>query len=318
MKFQDQNPVRAVAKADYAATDAVVVNFDAIRQLPKSIEVSAMGPALSEACPFSEDVAAFVPYFIAMDTMNYQFWDLKDGVFTRYSKDGLVGALAMQKSFEDVWTQAAGSTSKDQARMLADMVSMLRERVRVEGVASIFGNIPAAESRRDILLEVLDPVKLPTVSEYLSNRVLNDRELDHGDAQLLAARFPLAYGDRYLKKAQLTLMFIAAQRNAAPFLPVENRCIVEASACADYQLPKVLRSLGLVSYKPKLAALVDGQSLIEPDSLYERAIRAATVIACDALADHFGTDVAAVDFWLWVNRNQARNAQFHLTQTTAY
>ena len=53
------------------------------------------------------------------------------------------------------------------------------------------------------------------------------------------------------------------------------------------------------------------------DSKEEKAIRAATILACEELAIKTGAKPAEIDFWLWSRRNTA-DKPFHLTYTTAY
>lgn len=92
----------------------------------------------------------------------------------------------------------------------------------------------------------------------------------------------------------------------------------QLTLCADYQLPRMLRAMGVLEYSPGLAQKVDSQTLIEKDSIEERAIRAATIVAGEMLAEHFGVTPAAVDNFLWTNRSKAGSAPFHLTITTDY
>ncbi len=311
------HPVRAVAEADYNP-ELARVNFTAVWALPKELNAKPMGETLNVLRPLGSDVQVFVPYLIVMNSLNYRFWEQDaDGALQRYRSGNLVGALAMQFAFEEAYLAQVSPGGELDAYEGYRALGRLAERVRAHGVSFIFGDIPDAESRRDILLEVLDVKKLGVVARYLQDRLMVDNHLDWSDACVLAARFPLAYGDRYLKKAQLTLMFLAAQCNAVRGDDAPP-CVVEASVCADYQLPKVLRAMGLLTYGAELAELVDGERPIPLDSNFERAIRAATVIACDSLAEHFDADISAVDFWLWLQRNQAKDAKFHLTATTAY
>lgn len=308
MNTVSQNPVRRVAAADYNE-NLVRVNAAAIAELAKPAGLQGMGATLGSS-PLATVPRCFVPYFVAMNVLNYMFWDVdSEGKFIRYGHNGKVGALAMQDAFQAAWLAVDGERHPEAA------ARSLRERIQKEGVAFILGDIPEAASRQALLIEVLEPAKLMAVSDYLSDRVLNTGYLGWGDAQLLAYLFPLAYGDAYLKKAQLTLMFIAGEWNAQkPVLP----CELDVTAAADYQLPKVLRTLGLLEYDTALAAAVDSEHLLEKDGVQERAIRAATILACDQLAQQFNCSIAEVDFWLWLNRNQARDAKFHLTRTTAY
>lgn len=310
------HPVRAVAEDDYRAGLARV-NSEAIARMARPEGLQGLGSTLAGS-PLAGRINAFVPYFIAMNVLNYQFWELDaQGAFQRYSHNGAIGALAMQNSVLQHWTEAlAGAAEAGSIRdQVGRVTGVLRERIEREGVAFLLGDIPRADSRRALLLEVLDADKLTIVAEYLAARVTTSGELGWGDAQVLAYLFPKCYADRYLKKAQLTLMFIAGEYNATG--PVQ-RCRLNVTAAADYQLPKVLRALGVLEYSDALVARVDGHEPIAEDSTEERAIRAATIIACDALAKHFGVTMEEIDFWLWVNRNAAREARFHLTETTAY
>jgi hypothetical protein len=305
------NPVLAVAREDYAE-DLVTIVDAAIAQCAPAGRPQSIGatlPSDAHACLAMEGI----PYLIAMNSVNYQFWEVAGtGEFVRYRHNGLEGALAMQQAFRQAWEEEAGRLGPA-ARATIDA---LRERIATDGLSGIFGDIPAAASRTRILLEVLgDASRLYETSASLCDAVALRGELGWQQAELLARMFPLAYGDRYLKKAQLTLMFIAGQWNAHGH---RRTCHLDVTAAADYQLPKILRAMGILRYAPELAARVDSQQLIEADSRDERAIRAATVFACEKLAAHLGCTVPEVDFWLWVNRNQARDAKFHLTRATAY
>lgn len=93
---------------------------------------------------------------------------------------------------------------------------------------------------------------------------------------------------------------------------------MDVSVAADYQLPKVLRHLGVLTYSPKVAGLVDNELPIVSGSPEERAIRAATVLGAEELAKHLGLSIPQLDSWLWLQRNAAKAAKFHLTETTYY
>lgn len=310
-----QNPVRARARADYD-TNLVSINHSAIAGLPSPSNLEPMRPLLA-GTPLAGRQWLSAAFLVAMDSLNYQFWEREpDGALRRYSVGGQVGAWAMQGAFLSAWLEAMGevSTGWTAERLAVERaVAGLQARLAVDGVGGIFGDIPEARSRAAILHEVLNARLLMLVSGGLAGSGTSSGVLGLREAELLAVTFPEAYGDPYLKKAQLTLMFVAAELRAVGW-PVR----LDVTAAADYQLPKVLRALGVLEYSQYLAALVDGGALITEDSAEERAIRAATVLACDALAAHFGVGVDAVDSWLWLQRNVAKEANFHLTVTTRY
>jgi hypothetical protein len=132
-------------------------------------------------------------------------------------------------------------------------------------------------------------------------------------AVTLQRLFPVAYRDIYLKREQLALAEIAghiAEQGAKVELDV--------TAFADYQVPRVLRGIGVLEYSAGLAASVERFDLIAEGSVVERAIRGATIVACREMAEVLGTTDAAIDNYLWTKRNAVGNTPFHLTVTTDY
>jgi hypothetical protein len=315
MTLDKNHPVRAVAIQDYRPFIASV-NDAVIAGLPRPNDLQRMGSTL-EGTVLHGRPEAYVPYFIVMDVLNYQFWDIDaEGSFVRYGHNGAVGAMAMQAAMRQLWETALDGALEQGLSLRAQVervVAVLRHRIETEGVGFFLGDIPAAESRCALLLEALDVEKLVAISEFLVARVKGTGELGWADAQMLAYLFPQCYADRYLKKAQLTLMFIAGESWSW-----DVPCRLNVTAAADYQLPKVLRSLNILNYSADLAESIRTRRRIKKDSVEERAIRAATIIACDRLAEHFGVTIEEIDFWLWVNRNVDREALFHLTETTDY
>ncbi|WP_088501199.1 queuosine salvage family protein [Burkholderia ubonensis] len=317
--MEKANPVLATARADYAEA-LVAIDEKAIAAL-ELFEPGGELQSIGSTLPLSSLARAMegIPYFIAMNALNFQFWDVTDsGELVRYRHKELEGALAMQAAFLNAWEAAArlALEKTGAANNVPVIARALNYHVTSEGLTRVFGDIPEIGKRARILMEVLeDGNLLQQVAANLLDAV-HQGELAWTHAELLAKTYPGAYGDAYLKKAQLTMMFIAGQWNA--HTPPNRACRLNVTAAADYQLPKILRALGVLRYSVEVADTVDRQQLIPAGSVAERAIRAATVLACEKLAAHLQCTVPEVDFWLWVNRNQARGAQFHLTRTTAY
>lgn len=311
--MNDKNPAYQQAAADYFPAH-VRVNYERIAQLDKPADIGAMGPILT-GTPLAGRPLLFTACLIAMNALNYQFWQRdREGQLVRYQHNGKVGALAMQSVFIDCWSQYVPDQATD-SQAVACAVRGMKAELEMRDLQGVFGDIPAEASRLELLDEVLNTERLLSAAAYLVARVENENQLGWGDAALLAYLFPKCYEDQYLKKAQLTLMFIAAEWRA---MNCARDVALEVSAAADYQLPKVLRALGVLEYSPHLQMLVDQQRPIEANSDMERSIRAATLHACDALALKFVASVEAVDFWLWQQRNGAQTDKFHLTETTCY
>lgn len=307
------HPVRARAWLDYTPS-LVAVDFEAIGRLPRPQALGKPAPLL-QGTVLATYPPAYLAALLAMGVLNYQFWALEaNGTLRRYAHDGKVGAQAMMAVFFRAWLAAAGE--RVPGPTLSHIVTELRRQLAGDGLAMLFGDIPEPDSRRALLEEVLDADRLGLAVRLLLGRMEYTQELSWEDAQLLARLFPRGYGgDAYLKKAQLVLMFAAAQWNAQH---AGRRCLLNLTAAADYQLPRVLRALDLLHYDEELAHRIDRRVPLLAESLEECALRAATVVACDLLASQFDVGVEVVDNWLWTNRHAAGDAPFHLTLTTNY
>ena len=284
---------------------------------------------LSQICPMVPDLpnAALeaslsdaIVFFLALNAINYQFWEIRGSYapqLDRYAFEGVVGAMGMERAMGKAWGSEA-SSEHFQAALVQ------------EGVEGLFGNIPNPQSRLHMLSDIFSsrhfddsqcPTALEQAQHVLMARMQEDRRLDTSDAAFLAVLFPQAYGgDRYLKRAQLALNFIANAARQLHGIPVQ----LDVTLFADYQVPRVARALGFLEYGPELTTLVDTGALLMANGRHERAIRAATVLMgrelVRAIERQTGLIVeeADLDIWLWLQRNACGDALFHRTLTTAY
>lgn len=293
-----------VSNAWYDASK-VAINEGAIELLPQgtitpiAVEENVLGTTPATPGKYV-DVAEAT---IALGAINHMFWEQQDGQFTRYEHNGQVGAMAMTAAFEQAW---------------ADPVSPLR-LARYHGVPltaqcirEVFGDIPVPESRVVILNQILLSEDLTHLAEVAQRTGQAGDPLGVEFAARLADAFPLGYGDEVLKKAQLTTSGLWRQARQAGSV---SMC--DVTAFADYQIPNVLRALGLLDYSPELAARIDRGELIEANGAEERAIRAASILGVELLAKQQNVDVADVDYWLWLKRKEPQTP-FHRTRTTLY
>jgi hypothetical protein len=292
----------ALARADYRA-DLVSIDARAIHR--HSWPIDALSPMTITLDPaFAEATADALAFLVLMTSVNYQFWDISDsGEFRRYHFHGESGARALWRAFSDAWGQGCLTRARFTTAALT------------QGVSQLFGDIPSPGSRQEILNELLEnSERLDSTCQALAQRIAARREVLIEDAALLADRFPLAFGDPYLKKGQLALSMFAAHLRG-PALAV---CTSDLTAFADYQVPRVLRALGILEYTQPLASAVDRGVLIPMLSSVERAIRAATILACEDIAKATGATPADVDNLLWQSQGAAGQALFHRTRTTWY
>lgn len=131
---------------------------------------------------------------------------------------------------------------------------------------------------------------------------------------------------RLLKRAQITVVDVwGALRDQAARSLVAFQDLDQLTAFADYKIPQVLRTLGILRYSEPLAQLVDNRREIPAGSSQEVEIRAAMIWAVEwirqALAEG-GWNVAAheLDWVLW-NIGQEKlpdERPYHRTRTVFY
>lgn len=102
------------------------------------------------------------------------------------------------------------------------------------------------------------------------------------------------------------------------------------TVCADYQLPRQLRDLNVLTYSNNLAYTVDNEELIEKNSLKELEIRASAVYAAQLLRDNINSyrldeelqpiSSLEIDYFLWSSGRllDLDKSKHHLTITEMY
>lgn len=291
-----------VAQEDYCP-DLVRVDPDAVATLPApTAPLTLMSSGLQDH-PAGQSPVTAAAYVIALNSLNFMFWYKTSAGLQRYEWGGESGALGMRKAFDAAWGDCATP-------------ALVRQRLgtgRPTAINNALGAISLPCERAELLAEVLVGDTLERAAEWLAAKAAKGH-LCVADAEELARCFPEAYGrDLYLKRAQLALMWFAgylSERGAAPTL--------DLTVASDYQLPRVMRALGVLRYAPALARKVDALELINPLSAEELAIRAATILGAKAIADHFQVSEPAVDNLLWQLRRSCGETPHHLTMTTDY
>lgn len=301
---RDKEGVIKVAQ-DWMDSARVAIDTVAISKLPAG-EITA--PKHGDT---NLELAGAVPlqsaceYGIAMNSINYMFWSKgASGEFIRYQQQGTIGALAMTAAFQAAWSDPQSPIA--QARDA-------KVPLTVGDIQAVFGAMPEPESRVRILNEVL---LSPRLTEFGARAAAiaagSEGDFNTELAAELADAFPQAYGDGVLKKAQLAVSGLWREASSRGF---HGAC--ELTAFADYQIPNVLRAMGLITYAPDLAARIDAGEIIEANGPDEKAIRGASIIAIEILAQQQGVSVADVDYWIWLKRKEP-STPFHLTYTDAY
>jgi hypothetical protein len=293
--------VLQVADSDFSGLN-VRVHEDVIGAIRAPAEgFSLLDTTVPEEHPLSRmGPGAALSYYVAMNSINYQFWRLDGRQLVRYAFDGAVGSVGMRKAFDQLWGTGLNSNG-------------LRARLAKESIETLFGDIPDPTGRYLSLIDSTQP-EVTEFCEEVGQAIREGEPLTVAHAWTLAELAPSAYDDPYLKKAQLALAEFGAWARRKGY----SVDVSQLTAFADYQVPRVLRALGVLEYSGHLANHIDDGKLIREQSEAEAEIRGATIFACELLAAHFRASPAEIDTWLWTQRNKAGSKPFHLTVTRRY
>ena len=281
----------------------------------------ALGPAPYH---FFDSTAATAEWLFLADTLNHCFWpDVDSPLWTvHYNDEELSGYWALAASLKRAMEEGF---SIHRATTLANLDS--------ETLAHIFrgrGQIPLFAER----LHNLRQAGQVLVDRFQGSFVHVLEEVAGSAIELidlLAEEFPsfndtATYGGKkvyFYKRAQLLVHDLYTTFSGQSW---GNFSDLDHLTCfADYKLPQVLRHLGILHYKPKLADLIQNLVHIPAGSSEEVEIRAATIWAVELLRQEltnqgFRVNSPQLDTWLWhLGQEDAYRAlPYHRTRTIFY
>lgn len=123
---------------------------------------------------------------------------------------------------------------------------------------------------------------------------------------------------RILKRAQILVVDLFGTFHGKG--PGKLEGLDQLTAFADYKIPQILRTLGILHYDEELAKRVDSKTLIPAGSPMEVEIRAAMIWAVHELARAMGLNAYEIDWYLWNEgqRPQQGEQPYHRTRTIFY
>ncbi|HTN65698.1 MAG TPA: queuosine salvage family protein [Burkholderiaceae bacterium] len=292
----------AQADLDYQP-ELVAIDREAIARLPaRADRFSHMTVGLSGK-PAGQTGEGAAAYSIALNSLNFMFWTPTPQGIARYHWRNEGGAHGLKAALDHIWGEEATPIR------LRQQLGSGAEQALIDALGDISMPRRRAQFLREILFEDrLEQAAAELLAASRSGRLTSD------DAERLAKRFPMAYGqDSYLMRAQLALMWFAGHLFEQG---VNVDC--DITVAASYQMPRVMRSIKILRFAPELAAKIDSHTLILRNSPEERAIRSATVLGAQAMAQHLGVSQHAMVNVLWQNRHACGAIPYHLTVTTDY
>jgi len=295
--------VREIAKEIVGKSDYVKIDTNNIYSLSKKIKDS----------PLSE----WEPQLPVWYTRN----DIKDPSFTRQWKMQFINYELIANSVNYCYWYGRGDI-RPQGSSSCKMYQLLDESYNFDvyyyDSIDVFyqklveNRFPLIEDRCRHIKEVIDIDTYPSDSFKALCDIILDQCNVNEIISCLTQNYPGYASDMFLKRAQLFIMQV--QRGLNIFSEGE---IKKLTVPADYQLPKMLRYFDCIHYSDDLQNDIERSKLIPKGSIQEIEIRAATIVACDMLAEISGTNTMVVDNFLWQSRKEC-NDPFHLTITTDY
>jgi len=313
------------------------IDTDRIREVARGLDDEQLGTQKDDwwrgPVFLEEDSERTIQFFMVANTLNFKYWDSEDPnkvYATEYKGTTWDGAYGMF---------AALVRALDEGRDILDAEYLAG--LTDEEAEDIFRGtvpMPMVKERAAILRETGQVLRdkyhgsFTNLIERSGHRAFDQ---GNGIVDRLARDFP-SYSDTSLyvdrevvfhKRAQLAVGMLYNRLRDGDLFKVED--VDELTVFADYQLPRALRSLGILKYSDELAQKVDGRELIPQDSPEEVELRAATVYAADLLLTEVNAarakegneavSVLNIDYCLWLAGRDAPEDQYHhLTETTAY
>lgn len=295
----------------------------------------------AEILPQGLETKELVEYVVGLICIDFCHWDfMQSGIRNFFIKDdlGTRGSAAMTELAKKAYLN--GVKIFDAAFMEKATIDDLRPHFMGMDIEGNSTEIPCLEERvkvlnevGGILLEKWDGSFYNVLCEA-ETRAFNQGK---GFVELLVRDFPrfkdeYAYKNKKIgiyKLAQLSVMALqsalSSRRDFSPFTDCDALTL-----CADYQLPRSLRALGILAYGSELERDVDQGKLIASGSPLEIELRMATVFAGEELKKTINQILAdegkplitsqELDYWLWSHGRQLdRNInRHHLTRTIMY
>jgi len=238
-------------------------------------------------------------YELIASSINYCYWYGSSSIRPNGASATKMYQLLDESFFE--LEKRKEKASFHPQRELEMIVNYLIDRMSEE-------RFPLLDCRVKHLHELLDKTSLT----FAIVRMVGSRDFSIASwLEYLVVSFPGFGKDLFLKRAFLFIMQMYRR------LGIFEKEISRVPVPADYQVPKMLRHFGCISYQPSLVMMVNAGRLIPEGSRMECEIRAATIVVCDMLAEQVGCAPNDVDFFLWGKRNECKDP-FHLTITSNY
>ena len=181
--------------------------------------------------------------------------------------------------------------------------------------------IPLLKERHDFLVEM---------NHYLSRHDFYEEIKDiNKDTELLdyILDYFTYFKDESIYDGERVCFYKRAQLLISDILHVKELNGIEVDysnllGCADYKIPQVMNSFGMIEYSEELDNMINNKVEISKDSIYENEIRAACLAVIDYIYNKLDKKVARMDIndYIWgLGQDKSKMTKlYHRTRTTCY
>jgi hypothetical protein len=276
-----------------AASPHVSLDAEKISALAATFQQAAKAPSWNDyisdaakADPLDMTRVLFEMAMICAQQGGFIFPD-ENGVPQKWNVNGS-GAAAMLKKMDELRGNKVlpGIDIQDTAEMTA-------------AIGPLLDGVPSKEARLKMFAEFCPPAAYARLDALVKSAWQEDEQAYHFDFDFvneMADIFPQSFAaDDFRKKAILAVLMTAAHAETRGC-----RVTTDAPVAADYVLPQVLEGLGVLKLSPALRAKLQAREGFDENDAIVRDIRAATIVACDALTRESGARPQEIDSHLWL------------------
>lgn len=327
---QSPNPVISSLEPLIRNSHHVKIDYPKLREWADNLTEKQLQPANWKFPNYiDEDSPKTIDFFMLANSINFMFFDPQSG--EKYKTDfhgkELSGADAMVGSIKRAMEEGIPILDADYLSTITskDMKHIFRGNME----------LPLLPERTKIFREVGRVLK-KKYDGHFSNLAeqAGYKAFDKGNGMVerLVRDFP-SFRDEsthqetgksliFDKRAQLAVGMLYSRLAGTGLFECPD--VGDLTVFADYQLPRGLRTMGILKYDEALADKVDTHKGIEKDSSMEQELRATTIVAAKLLEEELNkkealhVDARGIDFLLWWNARQDKTSSHHMTVTTAY
>lgn len=284
----------------------VTINTDRVKEVAEEL-ISAEVPKWNNDLQFLGTPEETAQYYFFIDSINFCFWGLKGQQRWEYEVDGkwIAGYYAYSRAVKDAFL-------RDGRFFDATYLSEIPEQNFKSIFAAGRSTLLLVNERLNIIRENFRILKNQFGGQAIN--LLRQADMDADNiVSLLLKNFPtfddsVEWNGRqvfFLKRAQIftsDLSFIGL-----PELEIKN--LGHLTVFADYKLPQILESFGVLKYSPELDSDIINEKLIQTNSRKEIELRANSIAAIEQIRsemEKIGRKISTneLDWILWVKAKE--------------